>query len=356
MAALRSVAALAVFLIVLGTAVAAAVEPTPSVRIAQTGNSNQTAIVDPAQTIAGATATPSTDATPLPLETSTPEPTPTQPPTASPTGTPSSPVRTPVEATQRLYTTPGYGNAAIQDDEYKQAEIKHACTPKAPPTSLMLGSLGVVAASQRPPWVPIAIAVALAAAITFAVANRRRKRTPNEKKAGTLESLSAVVAICVGVAGLAAQLIPGATVTRHPDKHAAMTVRDVKPRITRGEFSRRMKLDVSNISAADRAEVGNVVWLEIDLTGFKGQPLELLYGLYDLNAREALLPDTGKQVPLIKPDHDVQTVFQPVWLGYPRTQRFIAEFRVIDHGGVEQLAATGPIHGTEYRYACARTH
>jgi hypothetical protein len=353
MAALRSIAALAVVLIVLGSAVAAAVEPEPTLHASQVNGGNQTAIIDPAQTIEGATPTPSTDATPLPLETSTPQASPTAGSTPGQTPSP-----TPAAATQKLYTTPGYGNAAVQDDKYKLAEIKHACSANAPPTSLMLGSLGVVAGSQRPPWIPIAIAVAIAAAITFVVANqrRKRKRTDDAKRAGTLESLSAIVGICVGVAALAAQFIPGATVNRHPDKHATMTVRDIKPRITRGEFSQRMNIDVSEFSKADLAEVGNVVWLEIGLTGFKGQPLDLSYGLYDLNAREALLPDTGKQIPLTKPGHDVQTVFQPVWVGYPRTQRFTAEFRVIDHGGVEQLAATGPIHGTDFRYACIRTH
>ena len=305
-----------------------------------TSTDGQSAIVDPEQTAVGATPTPSSTATPVPFEShSSPEQTPT-------------PVPTP---TERTYTSPGYGNAAFQKRAFKRHEIARACASSSvPPTSRMLGTRGVVGADPARPWVPIVIAVAAGAAIVAVVAFRRRKRAASAEPPGTLEGVATLVAICGGLAGLAAQFVPGAAIKEPPPKRAEMVVRDVKPRITRKEFARAMRLRVRGLKPEDLAEVGNVVWLQIGLAGFKHEPLRLIYGLYDPDAREALLPRTDKAVPLPEPEHDAQTLFQPIWVGYPRSRRFIAEFRLVDRDGVQQIAATGRMPASEFRYVCNR--
>jgi hypothetical protein len=295
------------------------------------------AVLDPQATVVGGTPTPEPSGTPLPLETATPE--------ANETVTP--------VPTREAYRSPGYGNAARQPDTYKRDEQKKACgSAKRPPTSTMLSIPGTVSGDPGGSWVPVVVAVALGAALFAAIAFAIRRQANKETAPGPFEALAALVAVCGGLAGLAAQFIPSASVDERPAPEATMVVRDVKPRITRREYMIRSNLSRAGFKPIDLDEIGNVVWIELGLKGFKHRKVRIDYGLYDLNAHEALLPGSSKTLPLEMPKHDVQTSFVPVWVGYPRAARFMAEFRLVDRQGVQQIAATHAMRASAFRYEC----
>jgi hypothetical protein len=304
-------------------------------------------VTDPQSTVQGVTPTPSGTATPLPLETATPEASATASAEPTPVG-------------RDFYITPGYGSATEQSNKDKRAERARACSIKnRPPTSHMLGVPGIVLGNPSGSWLPILAAVAFGALVFAGLAYVMRKRGAGSARQGPLEGIAALVGICGGLAALAAQFVPSAAVKERPPKAATMEVRDIKPRITRGEYLSKIPLSDRQRTRVHRRytpidldEVGNVVWLEISLKGFKDQPLRLDYGSYDLDARGALLPDSSKSVQLGSAERDVQTLFFPAWVGYPRSQRFKAEFRLIDRRGVQQLTATDPMTTSSFRYAC----
>ena len=307
---------------------------------------NRDSVTD-AGSVPGVTPTPESDATPVPLETPTVEPGGTGAPAPTPAG-------------QDYYISPGYGNATQQPQATKRTEIERACaTADRPPTSHMLGIPGLQPANDSGSWAPILIAVAFGAALFATIAFALRKSAAEARRPGVLEGVAGLVAICTGLAGLAAQFVPSAAVRDRPAKATTLLVRDVKQRITRNEYLSKMDLTPAEwakvrrkFSPADLEELGNVVWVEIGLTGFKDQPVNLQYGLYDLDARGALLPGTARNVELTQPEHDDQTMFYPAWVGYPRSAHFKAEFRLLDSNGLQELAATRPMNGTLIRYAC----
>ena len=105
--------------------------------------------------------------------------------------------------------------------------------------------------------------------------------------------------------------------------------------------------------ALDRREIGAVAWLQLDLTGYRHATMFLRWGLFHAGAGAALIPKTTHQARVPIDDHsDVQTLFQSVWLGTPRLKRFQAEFWLLEHGRVRQMASTGAMRGIAYRYAC----
>jgi hypothetical protein len=48
----------------------------------------------------------------------------------------------------------------------------------------------------------------------------------------------------------------------------------------------------------------------------------------------------------------VEALFVPIWVGYPRSESFEAQFRLLDDGQVQQMASTGKMEGSKYRYTC----
>lgn len=308
---------------------------------------NRASVTDAGSAVPGVTPTPQSDATPVPLEAATAVPGETETPAPTPAG-------------QDYYISPGYGNATQQAQATKEKEVELACaTADRPPTSHMLGIPGLRPADEGGSWVPILVAVAFGAALFATIAYALRKSTAGSRKPGVLEGVAGLVAICTGLAGLAAQFVPSAAVRDRPAKETTLLVRDVKQRITRNEYLSKMRLTPADwakvrrrFSTIDLDELGNVVWLEIGLTGFEGQRVNLQFGLYDLDAGGALLPGTARNVKLTKPEHDAQTLFYPAWVGYPRSARFKAEFRLLDTNGLQQLAATRPMNGAQFRYAC----
>jgi hypothetical protein len=264
-------------------------------------------------------------------------------------------VPTPMSA-QELRTDPGVSSASAQPRRRKEEEAKRACTSQRPPVNRMLAIQGVIGADEGSSWTRVALfiaacfaAIALGAFLLRRTAARRRDAPAAQR--GLLETASTVVAIAGTLFAIATQLITGP-----PPPEAAITVRDVLPRITRSDYARGIGADPKKIRGLDRREVGNVVLLEVQLTGYQGKKLVLQHASYSLdrNVSGTLLPGTKQTPALDRVTEDTQTSFVPIWVGYPQSRKFEAQFRLIENGRIQQLASTGPMKGSTYRYACGR--
>jgi hypothetical protein len=245
------------------------------------------------------------------------------------------------------------GNAALQTTASKREEAKRDCQDKRLPTSPMLAVGGVVASEDGGPWGALLLVVAAAAAVVLCAAVVMRLRAPTGPPAAEhrLERMSTVIAIVTGVVGLVVTFVPGVAGSERPAQEATMTVREVHPRITRLEYALRRHASRKGISTTDLHEVGNVIWLQIDLRGYAKRHPVLQYGLYQYRG-EVLLPNTAKEVLLPVQDADFQTAFVPIWVGYPSRDLFQAQFRLLEHGQVRQMAKTGRMRGSTVRYVC----
>jgi hypothetical protein len=251
---------------------------------------------------------------------------------------------------------PGYGSAANQRPEDKRDEIANVAklceTEGSPPTSTMLGLPGSIGGDDKGAlgWHLIvgAVAVLLIAGLAFEL--KRRGRDAHSAM-GPLSTASTLIGVVAGITGLAVQFIPGVAISQPPPPEATMEVGQVHPRITRGEYAKRTHSTVP-LKQVDRREVGNVIWVEIELRGYQDKTPFLQYALYDPSAAGALLPGTKKHVELTPKGRDVEALFVPIWVGYPRSESFEAQFRLLDDGQVQQMASTGKMEGSKYRYTC----
>jgi hypothetical protein len=244
------------------------------------------------------------------------------------------------------------GNAAMQPAPAKQEEAKQSCDARPAPTSQLLAVGGSVASDPPKSWTLWAVAACLAAAGVAAAAFGLRKRGHTDAGKGPLEHVATVVAIAAGVAALGGQFVPGVGVHDAPPPEASMQVRDVNARVTRGDFAKALDVPEPH-SALDRREIGNVVWLAIHLQGYAGRKLTLQWGSYDLEHGERFVPGSDKKIPLsVTADTDEQTVFQPIWVGYPQKALFQVAFRLLEGGEVREIASTNKMRGALYRYSC----
>jgi hypothetical protein len=305
-------------------------------------------VADPTATVPGSTPAPQADRTP----TTTRQPIARLPATRASTAVEDAPP-VPTNVARR---TSGFGNAALQSHAAKKREARADCVPNRPPISAMLGLGGSVTLRDGTPWGWLEIALAAAASLFAIIAFRLRRRHGGQPETrpprGVLETVATLVAVFGGIAGLAVQFFP-AVAGDHPAPEAAMAVREVHARITRGEYASKTGAGIQ-LSETDKREVGDVIWLEIDLRGYGGLQPQLQYGLYDPDLGGALLPGTAKQVPM-RDDGDAQRSYVPIWVGYPKSQRFQAQFRLLEHGRVRQMTSTGEMRASRYRYACSRS-
>lgn len=248
-----------------------------------------------------------------------------------------------------------WGNAALRPRAAKADEAARACTDNRPPISKMLGIGGSVQRDEGGwfSWVALTIAAGAALIAIGAYALNHHRTARNVRTAvGPLEISATLVAIVSGVAGLAAQFIPGVGAEESPPAEARLAVREVLARITRGEYAEKTGAGLAEIPQIDRREVGQVFWLEVGLKGYRDKRPQLQYALYDPDRGGALLVGTGTTVGLKVEDSDSQTLVVPIWVGYPSSKRFQARFRLLDGGAVRQIAATGALPTSSHRYAC----
>jgi hypothetical protein len=305
-----------------------------------TTTSGEPPLVDPAVVVDPMPQTTTPDPEPEPTDTTTTPPEPGGPAVTTPTPPPAS---------------PAYGNAALQPPAAKRAEAGRACVPQRPPISQMLAVGGSVGRDEGGSWGLVVIGVAIAA-LTFALGAFLRRRfgrrvTEKPPPRGSLELAATMVGMFGVLAGLAVQFIPGVGARERPAPEATMTVREVHARITRGEYAKKTGVEQPP-SRIDRREVGDVVWLQIGLRGYKGKRPVLQYGLYNPDLGGALLPGTGKTVGIRVEDSDMQTLFVPIWVGFPSSERFQVKFRLLEGERVRQLASTPKMKASKYRYSC----
>jgi hypothetical protein len=289
--------------------------------------------------------------------TTTPVPEPTDVPEAtSPTSTVAAP-----PSEQDTNISSGAGSAQLQPLASKKAEAKAACVPKARvlPISSMLGRPGTVGGGARSNWGLLALAVAVASgAMALLIWWRRHGREGSEPRDG-LETVSTLVALLSTVVGLAVTFVPSIGIDQPPAPETQMDVREAYARITHGEYAEKTGTSAGP-SDEDKREVGNVIWVELQLKGYADKPLRLQYGSYRAGAGAALLPGTTREINLGSKRDDVETTFVPLWIGYPRRtnelKRFEGQLRLIDPDGrILQMAATGPMGASEFRYVCSRS-
>ncbi|HEX6583048.1 MAG TPA: hypothetical protein VF056_05540 [Thermoleophilaceae bacterium] len=248
-----------------------------------------------------------------------------------------------------------WGNAALRPQRAKAEEAASACVTNRPPISKMLGIGGSVQRDEGGwfSWVALTIAAGAALIAIGAYAlNRRRTARDARTPVGPLEITATLVAIVSGVAGLAAQFIPGVGAQESPPAEARLAVREVLARITRGEYAEKTGAGMTDVPSIDRREVGQVFWLEVGLKGYRDKKPQLQYALYDPDRGGALLVGTGTTVGLKVEDSDSQTLVVPIWVGYPSSKHFQARFRLLDGGAVRQIAATETLPTSNHRYAC----
>jgi hypothetical protein len=250
--------------------------------------------------------------------------------------------------------SPAYGNAATRPPAAKHEEARGDCGERRPPNSRMLAIGGSVPRDEDGSfgWLALAVAAGAAGVALAAFLIRRRRHGKGEAAPGPLEVTGTLVAIFGGLAGLAVQFVPGVGVHEPPPTEATMAVREVHARITRGEYAKKTGADVRRIPQIDRREVGDVIWLEIGLKGYQDRRPRLQYALYDPDRSGTLLPATGETVDLRVEDSDAQTLVVPVWVGFPSSDHFQARFRLLDGAVVRQIAATGKLRTSPFRYAC----
>jgi hypothetical protein len=250
--------------------------------------------------------------------------------------------------------------------ENKRKEAIASCKASRPPTSglLAVGS-AVPGRRHRSLLLLIAVVTVAAVAITALAYARRRRRSGAASRMTTLELVASLVAIAGTLAGIAATYVRGAGVKDRPPPTATLAVRNVQARVTHGAYNdairqskaqrvpARKTLGRADDSTLDRLEIGNVAWLKLDLTGYRDTTMVLRWGLFHAGAGAALIPHTTKEVPLPIDDRaDVHSQFVPVWFGAPRLTRFRAEFWLVHHGQLRQMASTRAMRGITYRYAC----
>ena len=282
-------------------------------------------------------------AAPAAEDTPTPEPTPASTTTAD-------------EPTAAAPAAQRGNNAAMQQPEVKEREATTTRCVAGPSRLLATGGSERVDDARSWAWLPFLIAAVCAALVVGAYAVRRRRSPGPEGQAppSLLEVVATIVAICAGVAGLAAQFVPGVGVDDAPAPAASIDVRTVNARVTREEFARRIGAPIPR-AGLDRREVGNVVWLQLRLKGYRGRRLDLQWGSYETKVGGSLIAATTHRSRIdVSEDSDEQTRFQPVWVGYPGV-RFKVQFRLLERGEVREIASTGPMRGHLPRYACRRS-
>lgn len=256
------------------------------------------------------------------------------------------------------------GVAGSQPEAQRRSEYVRSCAGKVK-TLWPISQLGAIAGSNvtdrqdRWPWYVLALAgviVVLASAVWAGRRHQARRHNEQPPAVGLLGGTAALVGLLVALPGLVGLIFPGVGTQHHPPAQATMVVREVQARITRGEFIRHAVARAERPTLKhdfDLLEVGHVVWLELDLSGFRGDDLKLTWASYSRPGGYSLIPKTDDDMDVTVGKHsDAETRFVPIWVGLPKYE-FQVRFRLIDaRRQLRQVARTGDMRGSRLRYAC----
>jgi predicted small integral membrane protein len=281
----------------------------------------------------------------------------------------------------------GMGDASQQGPKSKWREAARSCKGH-PQHSELLAVKGLTSERDHRwlTWTIVAITVAAGAVALVAVlARRRRGASPATPRKAMLELVATMVAIAGTLAGLASAFIPGVGVRERPAPEVTMTVREVHASITHGDYLAKTKRRDEAVALTrgrllssrtwdqlaagkrsglhkaaesrkdlDRLEIGDVAWIELSFTGYRGEDLTLQWALFHPEPGAPLIPDTEGYYPIeVTEDGDHSSQFIPIWFGLPVQERFRTEFRVMNsHKELLQMASTEAMKGSGYRYAC----
>jgi hypothetical protein len=194
----------------------------------------------------------------------------------------------------------------------------------------------------------VAAAGTLLAAGAFVV---RRRGDPSSPAINPLEVLGGCVAILAGLAALAGQFY-GVGHHERPPPDARAGVQEIQTRVPRDEYLEA--LGKSPRGGVNGRQLGNVIWVRVDLDGYGSKPVELHWASYGTGAGAGELPRTYGHHPIPTEHEDHQRVFFPVWVGVPKV-KFEVHIRVVRGDptrAVRAMASTGPMRGDARRYVC----
>jgi hypothetical protein len=251
-----------------------------------------------------------------------------------------------------------HGNSAARLSETAQKyEAANRCMQSP---SLLLAGGGATSASRPgdgssdslPYYLLAVVCAGLIVVATVLRRNRAALRAPRKQPTGVLEVLATIVGICAGIAGLATQFAPELQPHTPPPRSAELLVRSVDTRIARRDLASTLR--AKKLSDLTGRQVGNVIWLQMHLVGYRARTLSLAWGAYANDATGPLIATTTGTIPVpVSNESDEQIVFVPVWVGYPGVQRFHVRFVLLDdRGRVQELAKTGGMNGNLARFVC----
>jgi hypothetical protein len=275
--------------------------------------------------------------------------------TATGTVTPGSQLDRPVTKSQTG------GVAGSQTASQRKREYLESCAGDKAlwPVSPLAAIAGSNVTDRQDRW-PLYLLVAAVLILVAAFAERQRRRRGTSESPGmsNLEAGATIVGIAVALPGIAGLFFPGIGSQHHPPARATMVVREVQARITRGEFIKRAIPPAQRPNlrhSFDRQEIGDVIWLQVGLEGFRGDALTLTWASYSRPGGYSLIPMTDDALQVQVGRHsDAETRFVPIWVGLPKYP-FQVRFRLIDDDReLREVARTGDMRGSQLRYVCAQ--
>jgi hypothetical protein len=261
------------------------------------------------------------------------------------------------EETALVRRKPSDLNAALLPERQKQRVAQDQCVRRRLIGAMPEVGRQPVTGASGFPWVMIGLGLAALGTILAALAvglRRRRQAQTRGSSPNLLDILGATIGILGGLAALAGQFY-GVGYKERPAPEALVTVREVYARIPRDEY--RHAMGQKRVGEADGRELGNVIWLQLDLTGYAEQrTMWLNYASYGAAAGAGELPKTAAGLKLRIPRNDHQRAFLPVWVGLPKV-KFQVQLRLVDPHtrAVRARTSTGRMRGEQRRYACNET-
>lgn len=149
---------------------------------------------------------------------------------------------------------------------------------------------------------------------------------------GWILTLGAMAGALAAVYGLAIALFPTLQPTQ-PSMEATATLSNLKvePNITLGEYLGRPGVPAQavedatdRLSEEQRERAGSIVYFDVELRGFEGEPCFLRWSVYDAKSRKPVTGLTGQSAwpsDKIVPNHQVSRAVKETWVPFPQNGR-----------------------------------